>query len=140
MAKELNRFLSSVDAAFLYLEKPTETMHIGGTMVYEGHISVEEVKQLLLDRLSDIPRYRQRVVFPPMGFSHPLWCDDPHFDIDRHFDQVTLENPDDQGLADAAAAAYQGALPRDRPFKRHLVTLEYRPITPYLAGQHIHPR
>mgnify|MGYP002621713809 FL=1 len=116
MAKQLNRFLSSIDAAFLYMEKPTETMHIGGTMIYEGRITGEELEQLLLDCLPEIPRYRQRVVFPPLGFSHPLWCDDPDFDISRHVDEVHLEGDgSERDLAETAIAAYQGALPRDRP-------------------------
>ena len=35
----LNRRLSPVDATFLYFEKPEQPMHVGGCMVYEGHIS-----------------------------------------------------------------------------------------------------
>ena len=72
MAKELNRFLTTLDAGFLYFERPKAPMHIGSWMIYEGRIELDELKQLLLSRLHLVPRYRQKVVFPPMGVSHPL--------------------------------------------------------------------
>jgi WS/DGAT/MGAT family acyltransferase len=116
MAKPLAKFLSPLDAAFLYVEKPRETMHIGSIMVYEGRIERAELEQLLLDRLHLIPRYRERVVFPPWNASTPMWVADPDFDIANHVDEVELTPPvDDRALARAAAAAYGGMLDRKHP-------------------------
>jgi WS/DGAT/MGAT family acyltransferase len=116
MAKELNRFLTTLDASFLYFERPKEPLHIGSCMVYEGRIGREELRQVLLDRLHLCPRYRQKVVFPPFGVSHPLWIDDPDFDVDQHIDEVEMEGPnDDRALAEYAAEAYTGMLDRSRP-------------------------
>ena len=116
MSTPLNRFLTSLDATFLYFEKSRQTMHIGSCMVYEGDMTLDELRNLLLERLHLVPRYRQRVVFPPFSASHPLWIDDPDFDIDNHLNEVLL--PADlsrEELGQAISAAYSGMLSRDRP-------------------------
>ena len=116
VAKELSRYLTAIDSAFLYFEKPTEAMHIGSCMVYEGRMEKHELVQLLESRLHLTPRYRQRVVFPPLAANHPFWIDDPDFDIEAHVDAVELEGEvGEQGLSEAVADAYRGPLPRNRP-------------------------
>ncbi len=116
MSTPLNRFLTSLDASFLYFEKQRQTMHIGSCMVYEGDMPLDQLRSLLLERLHLVPRYRQRVVFPPFSASHPLWIDDPAFDIDNHLAEVIL--PDDisrEELSRAIADAYSGMLERNQP-------------------------
>ena len=116
MAPELNRFLSPLDAGFLYVERPNETMHIGGCMVYEGEFSREHMIEQVGARMHLLPRYRQRVVFPPFLVSHPLWVDDPDFDIENHIDEVRLPaDSNEQVLGRVASEAYSGMLDRDRP-------------------------
>ncbi|MDX1382058.1 MAG: wax ester/triacylglycerol synthase family O-acyltransferase [Thermoanaerobaculia bacterium] len=116
MAKELNRFLTTLDAGFLYAERPREPLHIGSCMIYEGRMELAELEQLLRDRLHLVPRYRQRAVFPPLNVSHPLWLDDPDFDLDHHLKAVELEGEVGPAeLARAAAEVYGGMLDRDRP-------------------------
>ena len=60
--KDLKRRLTTLDASFLYFEKPKQPLHVGGCMTYEGHISRDELMQILSDRLHLLPRYRQKVV------------------------------------------------------------------------------
>ena len=116
MATELNRFLTTLDASFLYFERPKEPLHIGSCMVYEGRVEEEELKQLLTDRLPLLPRYRQRVVFPPFAVSHPVWADDPDFDLDNHVDVIAMEGPvGPKELGAYVAEAYSGMLDRARP-------------------------
>ena len=116
MTQELSPYLTALDASFLYLERPTEALHIGSCMVYEGRMEASELIELLDERMHLVPRYRQRVVFPPLGASHPLWLDDPHFKIENHIDVVELDGPvDDRTLSEAVAKAYSGMLDRDRP-------------------------
>ena len=116
MPQELSPYLTALDASFLYLERPTEALHIGSCMVYEGRMEVEELIRLLDERMHLVPRYRQRAVFPPLGASHPLWIDDPDFKIENHIEVVELDGPvDDRTLSEAAAQAYSGMLDRDRP-------------------------
>ncbi len=116
MAAELDRFLTPLDAAFLYVERPNETMHIGGCMVYDGEFSKEYMVEQLAARMHLLPRYRQRVLFPPFLVSHPVWVDDPAFDVERHVEEVEAPaDSDEQALARAAAEAYGGMLDRKRP-------------------------
>ena len=116
MATELNRFLTPLDATFLYVERPNETMHIGGCMVYEGEFSREYMVEQIAARMHLLPRYRQRVLFPPFLVSHPVWVDDPSFDLENHVEEVWIpEDGDHQVLARAAAEAYSGMLDRNRP-------------------------
>ena len=122
MAPELNRFLSPLDAAFLYVERPNETMHIGGCMVYEGEFSREHMIEQVGARMHLLPRYRQRVMFPPFLVSHPLWVDDPNFDIENHIDEVWLPaDSNEQVLGRVAAEAYSGMLDRNRPLWKGIV-------------------
>lgn len=116
MATELNRFLTPLDATFLYVERPNETMHIGGCMVYEGEFSREYMVEQIAARMHLLPRYRQRVLFPPFLVSHPVWVDDPAFNLENHVEEVWIpKDGDHQVLARAAAEAYSGMLDRNRP-------------------------
>lgn len=120
--RELNRRLTSVDAIFLYTEKPTLPMHVGGCMVYEGHVSLAELIATLEARLHLLPRYRQKVVFPPFGFAHPTWEDDAAFDIRNHAAEITLPPPgDERTLSEAGGAAFAGMLDRDHPLWKLIV-------------------
>src|SRR5712691_7566085 len=95
MAAELNRRLTTLDALFLYVEKPVQPMHVGGCLVYQGHLSRDELVRVMEQRLHEVPRYRQKVVFPPFGLAHPTWEDDPQFDLAHHVDEITLPSPGD---------------------------------------------
>lgn len=123
----LNRRLTTIDSTFLYLEKAEQPMHIGGCMLHEGRVSREELARLLLDRLHRLPRYRQKVVFPPFTLAHPTWEDDPDFDIDHHIDEVMLPAPaDDRTMAEVGGRVYGGMLDRRHPLWK-LILLQGRP-------------
>jgi WS/DGAT/MGAT family acyltransferase len=122
----LNRRLTTIDSTFLYLEKAEQPMHIGGCMLYEGHVSRDDLTRLLLDRLHRLPRYRQKVVVPPFTLAHPTWEDDPDFDIGHHVDEVTLPAPaDDRVMAEVGGRVYGGMLDRVHPLWK-LILLQGR--------------
>ncbi len=81
---ELNRRLSTLDSAFLYLEKPESPLHIGGTSIFDGQISYDEVVQHIADRLHLVPRYLQKIVPDPFNLGHPTWESAENFDIKQH--------------------------------------------------------
>lgn len=127
MAKELNRRLTTLDASFLYFEKPKEPLHVGSCSIYEGHLSRDEVIHLLSDRLHLLPRYRQKVVFPPFGLAHPTWEEDPDFDLRHHIEELTLPAPgDDRVLSKVCGRVFAPMLDRNRPLWK-LVLLHGRP-------------
>ncbi|HWO04194.1 MAG TPA: wax ester/triacylglycerol synthase domain-containing protein, partial [Methylomirabilota bacterium] len=118
----LNHRLTTLDATFLYTEKPVQPMHVGGSMLYEGHLSLDVLVRALECRLHLLPRYRQKVVFPPFAAAHPTWEDDPAFDIRHHVARVTLPPPgDDRALSEVGGAAFAGMLDRDHPLWKLIV-------------------
>jgi diacylglycerol O-acyltransferase len=92
--KHLDR-LSSVDAGFLHAEDGTDAhMHIGGLAILEGPApSIEDFTAHIESRLHRVPRYRQRVVSPPMQSGRPLWVDDADFTISYHVRHTALPRP-----------------------------------------------
>jgi diacylglycerol O-acyltransferase / wax synthase len=127
MARELNHRLTTTDASFLYAEKPSEAMNIGGCLVYDGHVSADELARVLTQRLHEIPRYRQRVVFPPFGLAHPTWEDDPDFDLANHIEEVTLPAPaDDLTMTAIGGEFYATPLDRRHPLWK-VILLQGRP-------------
>src|ERR1700757_5091554 len=94
-ATELNQRLSAHDSLFLYWEHPEQPMHVAECLVYEGNFDAAELTRMLAERLHLLPRYRQKVVFTPLGIAHPTWEDDPEFDLDNHVDERRLPAPGD---------------------------------------------
>src|SRR3954470_17451939 len=92
--KHLDR-LSSVDAGFLHAEDGGDAhMHIGGLAILEGPApSIEDFTAHIASRLHLVPRYRQRVVHPPLQTGRPLWVDDADFTISYHVRHTALPKP-----------------------------------------------
>ena len=116
MTEDHQRRLTSTEAAFLYREKSHEPMHLGSCGVYQGYISRQTVLRLLTDRLPQLPRYRQKVLFPSLGLSHPSWIDDPDFDLSHHIEEVRLPEPgEDKILSTFGGKIFSTPLNRHRP-------------------------
>jgi diacylglycerol O-acyltransferase len=86
--------LSALDASFLEFEDAVSHMHIGSIGLFEGPAPREqELREMVLGKLSLVPRYRQLVRFVPLRMGAPLWVDDPHFNIDYHLRRTALAAP-----------------------------------------------
>lgn len=90
--------LSGLDAFFFYLETPTQHMHVMAVVVLDpgtvpGGYSFAKLRDMWGVRLHRLPRFRQRVRMIPFGLDHPVWEDDPDFDLDFHFHHVALPRP-----------------------------------------------
>ena len=86
--------LTAVDASFLTNESSASHMHVGGVMIFEGppprYIDfVEHVRS----RLHLVPRYRQKLAFPPIETGRPFWIDDPNFNLEYHIRHSALPAP-----------------------------------------------
>ncbi|HWC38361.1 MAG TPA: wax ester/triacylglycerol synthase family O-acyltransferase [Acidimicrobiales bacterium] len=122
------RRLSGFDAAFLYFETPTTHLHVGQVCVFDpstapdGH-SFEDVRQLLKDRIHLIPPFRRRLAQVPFGLHHPVWIEDPDFDLDYHLRRAALPSPGGPAeLADFSADVMSRPLDRHRPpWEMHIV-------------------
>jgi diacylglycerol O-acyltransferase / wax synthase len=113
--------LSGLDASFLYMETPTLHMHVAMTAVFDpstvpGGYSFRRVRQLINDRIPLAPVFQRRLVEVPMRLGHPVWVDDPDFDIDNHLRRAALPAPGGmRELGDFAADVISRQLHRDRP-------------------------
>jgi WS/DGAT/MGAT family acyltransferase len=101
--------LSLLDASFLYLEKPTEPLHVGAVTILDGAPAFEALAATLAARLGDVPRYRERPVRPLMDLAAACWERDPAFDSRRHIRRATVPAPGTdaalRGVVDALFAA-----------------------------------
>src|SRR2546421_11745106 len=92
------RRLSGLDATFLYMETPNNHMHVASTAVVDpstvpGGYSFEGVRALVENRLPLLPPFRRRLVEVPFQLPHPLWIEDPEFDLDYHLRRAALPAP-----------------------------------------------
>ncbi len=58
-----------------------------------GGYSFEKVQNLIENRVHRMPAFRRRLVSVPFGLHHPMWIDDPDFDIIRHVRRVACPAP-----------------------------------------------
>jgi diacylglycerol O-acyltransferase len=113
--------LTGLDAGFLYMETPAQHLHtlkiaVLDTSSVPGGYSFERVKETLADRLHLLPLFRQRVVDVPLGIHHPVWVEDPGFDLDTHVRRATLPAPGDSRRFDQLISEIAGfPLDRRRP-------------------------
>ena len=70
--------MSALDAAFLYLERSGQLLHVAGIYTVEGRLDFEQLMRDLDARLHLIPRYTQRVVPVPLSLAHPTSSLEPH--------------------------------------------------------------
>lgn len=92
--------LSGLDATFLYLETSNNHMHVAGVYVFDptgvpGGMPFERVRELVRNRLHRLPPFRRRLVEVPFGLHHPVWVEDPAFDLDYHVRRAALPTPGD---------------------------------------------
>src|SRR3954462_205604 len=90
--------LSGTDAAFLYMETPSSHMHVAGIGVYDPATAPEPLTrdrmiEVTGERLHLAPLFRQRLPTIPFGLHHPLWVDDPDYDLEYHIRSATLPAP-----------------------------------------------
>jgi WS/DGAT/MGAT family acyltransferase len=109
--------LTAIDASFLHQESPATHMHIGGVATFQGPPpSVDELLRHVAGRLSLVPRYRQKIVAPPLGLGRQHWVDDPNFRLDYHVRNTALPHPGgDVELRRLTARIFSQALDHNRP-------------------------
>jgi len=109
--------LTAVDASFLAQEHQASHMHVGGLLVFEGPPPPrEELAAHLERRLPLVPRYRQKLSFPPAGTGRPLWIDDPRFNLDYHLRHTALPAPGSiEQLRLLAGRIFSQQLDRSKP-------------------------
>ena len=94
--------LSGLDAGFLAMETDRMHMHVCAVMVFEPSDATvadtpaahfDRLRQVVQERLHLVPLMRRRVVRVPFGLHHPMWVEDPNFDLDYHLRRASLPAP-----------------------------------------------
>lgn len=90
--------LSGLDAGFLYMETPSSPMHVASLMILDPSTSPDEwgfakLRRLYESRLHLAPPFRRRLVEVPFGIHHPIWIEDPDFDLDFHLRHIAVPQP-----------------------------------------------
>jgi WS/DGAT/MGAT family acyltransferase len=113
--------LSGLDATFLYFETPANHLHVSAVMIFDpsatpGGYSFERVKEFIRGRLHLVSQFRQRLATVPLNLHHPVWFEDPDFDLDYHVRRIAVPAPGGpEELAELAGDIVSRPLDRDRP-------------------------
>lgn len=127
------RRVAAKDALFLYTDTPSTHMHMGFVGVFDpstvpggedGSESVyERIRDLYERRLHLFPPFRQRLVEVPFDLHHPVFVEDPAFDLDFHLRRAVLPAPGGSAELEALAGELLGRkLDFDHPlWEAHVV-------------------
>jgi diacylglycerol O-acyltransferase len=111
--------LSSADVSFFYLEGRTSPQHVGGLAIFQppaDGFDYDRLVRLLEERISLVPRYRQKMRSVPGHIANPVWVDDPSFDITYPVRRSALPRPgSDAQLLEFCARIQSRLLDRSRP-------------------------
>jgi diacylglycerol O-acyltransferase len=114
--------LGPQDASFLYLETPSVHQHVGGLAIVDpsartdGVLGYEHLVEVVSSRLHLAPRFRQKVLFPPLAAARPVWVDDTDFDLSFHMRRAALPTPGGrQQLIDHVQRVISRPLDRTKP-------------------------
>lgn len=94
--------VSKVDTAWLRMDCPTNLMLINGVWTISPGITLAQLRERAGQRLTQYPRFRQRVVEDAAGAT---WVEDDHFDIAAHVEPLTLKRKRGQTHQEALAEA-----------------------------------
>ncbi len=111
--------LTPRDLAFLQAESPRSPRHNATVEIFEpgeSGFDYDALVRLISERISFVPRYRQKVLHVPVGLATPVWVDDPHLDLEYHVRRSALPRPGtmDQ-LRELVARIVSRPLDRTRP-------------------------
>jgi WS/DGAT/MGAT family acyltransferase len=114
--------LTGADATFLYGETRAAPLEIATCLVVDardaprGEDLLARARAYLEPRLHLAPLLRRRLVRVPFELEHPLWIEDPDFDIDHHLRHIAVPQPGrlDQ-LGDVVGRLLSRPLDHSRP-------------------------
>lgn len=113
--------LTAADSWFLYAETERVHTHVTGTVVLDPSTSPDpwtpaRLRAHIESVAPGLHGFRQRIVDVPFGIDHPLFLDDPDFDLDHHLRTLHLPRPGgDEELAEFIGRFASTQLDRSRP-------------------------
>jgi WS/DGAT/MGAT family acyltransferase len=120
--------LSGLDSAFLSLETPSMHLHVASVSVVDTSTmrtpyDFEWLKDFMSRRLTHLVTSRRRIVPVPFQLNHPIWVEDPNFDVDYHIRRHVLPDPGGQAELEELVGSILGIpLDRTRPlWEMHVI-------------------
>src|SRR5215208_3658920 len=109
--------LTGLDASFLHFEDRGAHMHVGSVLLFDGEApDYDEFVAQIENRLHQVPRYRQKLAFPPLAQARPVWVDDPHVNAGYHVRHTALPAPaGERELQRLAGRVFAQRLDRSKP-------------------------
>jgi diacylglycerol O-acyltransferase / wax synthase len=109
--------LSALDVSFLTNESSSSHMHVGGILIFEGPPpGYEDLLEHVSSRLHLVPRFRQKLAYPPVPTGRPFWVDDPAFNLSYHVRHSALPAPgSEEQLRKMASRVFSQQLDRTKP-------------------------
>lgn len=109
--------LTAVDASFLTNESSNSHMHVGAILIFEGPPpKYVDLVEHVRSRLHLVPRFRQKLVVPPLEAGRPLWADDVNFNLTYHIRHTALPQPGGEAqLKRLAGRVFSQQLDRSKP-------------------------
>src|SRR5581483_7777218 len=110
-----------------YMETQAQHAHVVGVLILDplegSGFSFERVLHVLTSRLHLLEPFRRRLVPVPFNLGHPVWIEDPDFDLDAHIHRSAVRSPGTMHeLAEVVADIASRPLDRNRPlWELHLV-------------------
>jgi WS/DGAT/MGAT family acyltransferase len=133
--------LSGLDASFLYLETPSQPLHVCSilevdTRTVPGGYSFERLRDELAVRVKSIPEFRQKLADNRLNLDHPAWVEDDSFDIDRHLHRIALPAPGGRAeLSDVCGRIASDPLDRSWPLWEMWVIEKFAGTDAQAAGR-----
>ena len=109
--------LSSADAAWLHMDRPTNLMVINSVLLFDEPVDWERVKEITQRRLVNrYPKFHQRIVESRLPVRSPKWEEDPDFALEHHMHHLALPVPGDTAaLQELVSDLMTMPLDRSRP-------------------------
>src|ERR1700754_479694 len=132
--------LSGLDASFLYIESPTQPLHVCSileldTSTVPGGYTFEHLRDELAFRIAAIPEFRAKLADSQLNLDYPVWVEDGEFDLDRHLLRIGLPSPGGRReLTEVCGHIASAPLDRDRPLWEMWVIEGVADTDPHAGG------
>jgi len=113
--------MSGIDALMIYVDRAEAYNHTIKISIIDPAADADgwswkRFKAAWSTRVALIPRLRQRYLKVPFGLNHPVWVDDPDFDLDYHLRRVGCPAPGSAvELCELVSTLYAHPMDQTRP-------------------------